>query len=438
MIFELFADIAKENAPGKIVNKISHIQVFQWMNVATPFRETITGEWKDAANIIMNLENYANASVELSANYQQPTIHSLQTGKPLYISKTPAQIYEEHMFHGPAYQGIKKIITIGDKGITGIIESSTGKGSLLDNAGQLFGLWLQLTLEKDRIAFPVKIQEVAFYDNMQDQQGTFECTCELTEMNDEFATGNIILKRNNKVWAVITGWQNRRLEIDEALWRISMSPLHNRMSEEIAPGIFMFHNAYQRVVSWDFILKRYFNQTEKAYIRSLLPNKRKERIISRVAVKDAVRALLKQQKEEAYYPIEFEVCTDAAGKPFPQGTMTNGINISIAHKNTDAVGIARFDKPVGIDIEEISEKSTGFTALVFNESELKLIKDKDQTEWIIRCWVAKEAYGKYLGKGLQGNPKAYTIEEINGDNLRIKDVTIKTINHNNYIIGWTL
>ncbi|GAA3943336.1 4'-phosphopantetheinyl transferase superfamily protein [Chitinophaga oryziterrae] len=435
MIFELFADIARENAPGKIVNKISLIQVFQWMNVATPFRETITGEWKDAGNISMNLENYANASVELSDNYQKPTISSLQTGNPLDITKTPAQIYEEHMFHGPAYQGIKEITAVGDKGITGIIESSTGKGSLLDNAGQLFGLWLQLTLEKDRIAFPVKIQEVAFYDNMQDQQGSFECTCELTEMNDEFATGNIILKRNNKVWAIITGWQNRRLEIDEALWRISMSPLHNRMSEEIAPGIFMFHNAYQRVVSWDFILKRYFNQTEKAYIRSLLPNKRKERIISRVAVKDAVRALLKQQKQEAYYPIEFEVRTDAAGKPFPQGSMTNGINISIAHKNTDAVGIARFDKPVGIDIEEISEKSAGFTELVFTESELKLITDP---EWIIRGWVAKEAYGKYLGKGLQGNPKAYTIEEITGDTLRIKDVSIKTIKHNNYIIGWTL
>lgn len=435
MIFELFADIARENAPGKIVNKISHIQVFQWMNVATPFRETITGEWKDAGNISMNLENYANASVELSDNYQKPTISSLQTGNPINVTKTPAQIYEEHMFHGPAYQGIKEITAVGDKGITGIIESSTGKGSLLDNAGQLFGLWLQLTLEKDRIAFPVKIQEVAFYDNMQDQQGSFECTCELIEMNDEFATGNIILKRNNKVWAIITGWQNRRLEIDEALWRISMSPLHNRMSEEIAPGIFMFHNAYQRVVSWDFILKRYFNQTEKAYIRSLLPNKRKERIISRVAVKDAVRALLKQQKQEAYYPIEFEVCTDATGKPFPQGSMTNGINISIAHKNTDAVGIARFDKPVGIDIEEISEKSAGFTELVFTESELKLITGP---EWIIRGWVAKEAYGKYLGKGLQGNPKAYTIEEINGDTLRIKDVSIKTIKHNNYIIGWTL
>ncbi|SFE77083.1 Acyl transferase domain-containing protein [Chitinophaga sp. CF118] len=437
MIFELFADIARENAPGKIVQKISHIQVFQWMKVATPFTETIKGEWQDATHITLNLENYANATVELSSKYTQPSIQSLSAGTPLPITITPQQIYEENMFHGPAYQGIRKIITMGDKGITGIIESSTGKGSLLDNAGQLFGLWLQLTLEKDRIAFPVKIQEIAFHGDMQDQQGTFECTCELTELNDEFATANFILKRDNKIWAVITGWQNRRLEIDDTLWRISMSPLHNRMSQEIAPGIFFFHNAYQRVVSWDFILKRYLNQTERTYVKALLPNKRKERIISRVAVKDAVRALLKQQKNEAYYPIEFEVRTDATGKPFTDGLMTNGIHISIAHKNTDAVGIARFDTPVGIDIEEISEKNTGFNDLVFHESELALIADKDHTEWIIRCWVAKEAYGKYLGKGLQGNPKSYVIEEISGDTLRIKNVIIKTIKHNNYIIGWT-
>jgi hypothetical protein len=150
--------------------------------------------------------------------------------------------------------------------ISNIIESAAGKGSLLDNAGQLFGLWLQLTLTKDRIAVPVKIQEIEFFEPMQDQQGIFECTCVLTEMNEEFATANIIMKRNGRVWAIISGWQNRRLEIDEPLWNVSMSPLNNRLSEEIAPGVFMFHQAYSRVVSWDFILKRYFNQDEKNII----------------------------------------------------------------------------------------------------------------------------------------------------------------------------
>jgi len=438
MIFELFADIAAANAPGTKVKSISQIQVFQWMNVATPFKATVQGQWQDPYTVAMSIDKYAHAQVSLSAQYAIAPQRSLHSGRPLGITRSSAEIYEQHMFHGPAYQGIRKIVAVGDKGITGIIESSSGKGSLLDNAGQLFGLWLQLTLEKDRIAFPVKIQEVAFYGDMEDQSGVFECTCELTDINDDTATADFILKRDNQVWAIITGWQNARLEIDEPLWKVSMAPLHNSLSEEIAPGVFLFRNTYQRVVSWDFIMKRYFNQAEKADLRAMLPNKRKERIISRVAVKDAIRALLKKEKQEAYYPIEFEIRNDDAGKPFPVGTMTKNIHISLAHKDKEAVAIARSGAPVGIDIEVISEKNDGFTELVFHPEELALITDADKTEWIIRCWVAKEAYGKYLGKGLQGNPKKYKIDSINGHTLTIGDVTIQTIKHNNYIIGWTL
>ncbi|SHN02693.1 type I polyketide synthase [Chitinophaga sp. CF418] len=438
MIFELFADIAAANAAGTKVKSISQIQVFQWMNVAAPFRASVKGQWQDPYTISMSIDKYANALVSLSEQHTIPPQRSLQSGKSLGITRSSAEIYEQHMFHGPAYQGIRKIVAVGDKGITGIIESSSGKGSLLDNAGQLFGLWLQLTLQKDRIAFPVKIQEVAFYGDMEDQSGIFECTCELTDINDDTATADFILKRDNTVWAIITGWQNARLEIDEPLWKVSMAPLHNSLSEEIVPGIFLFRNTYQRVVSWDFIMKRYFNQAEKADLRAMLPNKRKERIISRVAVKDAVRALLKKEKQEAYYPIEFEISNDDAGKPFPEGTMTKDIHVSLAHKDKEAVAIARSGTPAGIDIEVISEKNDGFTELVFHPEELALITAVDRTEWIIRCWVAKEAYGKYLGKGLQGNPKKYKITSIDGNTLRIGDVTIQTIKHNNYIIGWTL
>lgn len=437
MIFELFAEIAAEQAPGERVHKIMNIKVFQWMNVAKPFRETVTGEWKNAQLVYLNLERFANAEVLFSGQSPEVVQQDFEIGKPLDIDRSPEQIYEEHMFHGPEYQGIRKIKAIGEQGITGIIESSGGKGSLLDNAGQLFGLWLQLTLIRDRIAFPVKIQEILFFGDFMDQQGLFECTCVLRDLNDEFATADFVMKRDNRVWAIITGWQNRRLEIDEALWKVSMSPLHNRLSKEIAPGIFMFHNAYSRVVSWDFILKRYFNQEEKKHYQSLMPNKRKEWIISRVAVKDAVRNLLNKKKEEAYYPISFEVRSDEVHKPYLHGEMTSGIHISIAHKGTDAVGTAQYEGPVGIDIESIEERSEGFYELVFSASEQALLADLDKAEWATRFWVAKEAYGKYLGKGLQGNPRAYVIEEVRGEELRINDIFIKTIKHHNYIIGWT-
>ncbi|NRF39735.1 type I polyketide synthase [Pedobacter foliorum] len=437
MIFEMFAEIAAEQSPEEQVQKILNIKVFQWMNVAKPFVETVVGEWKSQQLVYLNLERFANAEVLLTGKLADAPLRSFDVGKLLDIDRTTEQIYDGHMFHGPGYQGIKKLIAVGEKGITGIIEGDAGKGSLLDNAGQLFGLWLQLTLTKDRIAFPVKIQEIEFFGDFKDQKGSFECTCVLTDLNDEFATADFVMKRGGKIWAIITGWQNRRLEIDDALWSVSMSPLHNRLSEEIAPGVFMFHNAYSRVVSWDFILKRYFNQDEKKHHNSLLPNKRKEWMISRVAVKDAVRNLLNKTKQEAYYPIAFEIRSDEFRKPYPHGSMTDGIHVSIAHKGTDAVGIAQYDRSVGIDIERIEERSEGFGDLVFSEEEKALLADKDNAEWSTRFWVAKEAYGKYLGKGLMGNPKAYTIQEIRGEELRINDIFIKTIKHKNYIIGWT-
>ncbi|WP_415326918.1 beta-ketoacyl synthase N-terminal-like domain-containing protein [Chryseobacterium sp. MMS23-Vi53] len=438
MIFEQLAEIAQAEIEGSQVHKIINVSVFQWMNVAKPFEKTVKGEWKSTNHAYLDIENFANAEVVLTSTARPNPTFNLSIGEILPIERTPEEIYEMHMFHGEKYQGITEVSKVGTKGIIGKIKGNGGKGSLLDNAGQLFGLWLQLTLTKDRIAFPVKIKDIEFFGDLQDQDGIFECTCSLTEMNDEFAIGDILLTRNGKVWCKISGWQNRRLEIDAALWNVSMSPLHNRLSEEIAPEVFFFHQAYSRVASWDFILKRYFNQTEKQHHQALLPNKRKSYMVSRVAVKDAVRNLLKKEKNHPCFPITFEVGKDEVGKPFLIGDATKDIHISLAHKGKDAVGIAKSGKPVGIDMEVMEERSSGFYDLVFTDNELALLKGKDQAEWTTKFWVAKEAYGKFVGTGLKGNPKNFEVEKITEDSLWINQTEIKTIKHKNYIIGWTL
>ncbi|MCT2561913.1 beta-ketoacyl synthase N-terminal-like domain-containing protein [Chryseobacterium herbae] len=438
MIFEQLAEIAQAEIPGTRVHKIMNVSVFQWMNVAKPFEKTVKGEWRSNNHAYLDIENFANAEVLLASSAPAVPAFNLAIGDLLPIERTPEEIYDKHMFHGELYQGITEISAVGTKGIVGKIKGNGGKGSLLDNAGQLFGLWLQLTLTKDRIAFPVKIRDIEFFDDMEDQDGLFECTCILTELNEEFAIADIILKRDGKVWCAITGWQNRRLEIDEPLWNVSMSPLHNRLSEEIAPEVFFFHQAYTRVASWDFILKRYFNQTEKLHHQQLFPNKRKEWMVSRVAVKDAVRNLLREKKNYPCFPITFEIGKDEVGKPYLIGDATEDIHISLAHKEKDAVGIARQGGPVGIDMEIMEERSSGFYDLVFTDHELTLLKDRDQAEWTTRFWVAKEAYGKFLGTGLKGNPKAIEITHIEGDHVWINQTEIKTIKHKKYIIGWTL
>jgi 3-oxoacyl-(acyl-carrier-protein) synthase/malonyl CoA-acyl carrier protein transacylase/phosphopantetheinyl transferase len=438
MMLELFGEIAEAQAPGRVLRRMRDIQILQWMNVAEPFRETVKGEWREEGVLSLSLEKYAAAEMELAAGYGVYTGEDLEIGESLGISLTPAQVYEQHLFHGPAYQGIREVLKIAEAGITGIIEGSTGKGSLLDNAGQLFGLWLQFILEKDKIAFPVKIKEIEFYSDRLDQGGLFECTCRLTSLNEGFATGEFLISKNGRVWAAVRGWQNRRLEIDSQFWRVAMSPLHHFLSEEIEPGLFFFHNAYSRMVSWDLIFKRYFSSKERDYYSSMTPARKKEWTISRITAKDAVRALMLRYRKAAYYPIEFEIHADEKGRPFPYGANMDSMYVSLAHKGTDAVAIAGYGSPVGVDIETIEEREPSFLAAVFYPEELALGGEMDMAEWATRCWVAKEAYGKYLGLGLQGNPKAYRIEEAKGDVLRIKEVVIKTIKYKNYIIGWTL
>jgi acyl transferase domain-containing protein/phosphopantetheinyl transferase len=438
MAIELFADAALQRQGTGVVKAVQNIRVLQWMNVANGFAATLKGHWQGDWHLQMEIEKYAQADVVLAEQYEQGVgLITLPTGTEL-PERIPAvkDVYEKHMFHGPAYQGIQKIVWLGDKGITGVITGRKGKGSLLDNAGQLFGLWLQVILEKDRVAFPVKIQEIQFLQEIQQADTAYECTCFLTDLNDEFATCDMVLSRNGETCVVIRGWQNRRLEIDNRLWNVSIAPLHHLLAAELAPGVFWFNHAYSRVVSWDFILKRYFNQEEKAQYQQMSVTRKKEWLISRVAAKDAARALIRSSRQEHLYPIELEVTADAQGRPGITGPFTEQMHISLAHKKTEAVAIAR-NTPAGIDIEEMADRGTGFYDMVFTDTERALLAGKDLVEWATRCWVAKEAYGKMLGRGLMGNPKAYVIQEITDNRLRIADTWITTIQHQNYIIGWT-
>lgn len=439
MIFELFGEIAESYAEGKILNKIQDIRVFQWMNVSKPFKESVEVRWMGADKLSLSIQKYAEliAIVDTNRSVVLP-IEPLDIGKPLDISIEAKSIYDRHMFHGPAYQGIQSILSISEKGIKGMISGNGGKGSLLDNAGQLFGLWLQLTLPINRVAFPVKIDEITFYQDFHDQTGVFECTCMLTDLNNETATANFLLTRNGKLWASIQGWQNIRLEFDERLWQVSMAPKSNILSDEISPGVFKFHKAYQKVISWDFIAKRYLPLDDRNYLQEMPLNKRKKWLISRVAVRDAIRSLLLKEKNEAHFPIEFHLGKLSTGQPIVKGENKENIHISIAHKNDEAVGIASIGRPVGIDIEEIKERGSGFDEIALTHAEQLLLKGRLHDEWVTRFWVAKEAYGKYLGKGLQGNPKKYQVSAVNGNDLLIEGIKIKTIKHNNYIIGWTL
>jgi 3-oxoacyl-(acyl-carrier-protein) synthase/phosphopantetheinyl transferase/malonyl CoA-acyl carrier protein transacylase len=440
MTFELLAEAAHKQDPSKKIAKLGPVSVFQWMEVHKPFEKKIEGVWKSEDVISLGIKGFANGEVTLLDEYPTPDpfyVNEIDLGEDFRKFPTKEEIYEKYMFHGVEYQGIERVANVTEKGIRTYIRKGPGKGSLLDNMGQTYGLYMHLILDVNFITFPVKVQEITFYQDMHDQEGLFECICLSKTITDEFTSCEMVLKREGKLWCVIKGWQNRRFEFDDLLWQITLNPGRNLLAKEIAPNVFYFNNAYEKASVWTFLSRRYLNQPEKQRLEKTPLNKRKDYMISRVALKDSLRSYVQNKYDKATYPIEYFVKYDSFNKPSVYGIdEVEGVEISLAHKGTDSVSIVS-EKPVGIDIESIEERSADFMDMAFTSAEQELLKGKDIAEWSTRFWVAKEAYGKMLGKGLQGNPKAYEVKAINGEKLAIEDCTIETMKHKNFIIGWT-
>lgn len=440
MTFELIAEAAHKQDLSKKIAGIGPISVFQWMEVHNPFIQKINGVWKSEELLSLGIKNFASGEVILKDSLPKADPYYenyIDLGENISHLPTTEEVYEKYMFHGPDYQGIEKVTHVTEKGIRAFIRSKAGKGSLLDNMGQTYGLYLHLILKENYITFPVKVQEITFYQDMHDQEGLFECICLNKSIDDDFTTCEMVLKRDGKLWCVIKGWQNRRFEFDDKLWTITLNPGRSLIAEQIQPGVFLFEGTYSKASVWEFLRKRYLNQPEKKRYASLPLNKRKDYLASRIALKDSLRSYVQDNRNRVTYPIEFFIKYDDNGKPSVYGMdETNGLEISLAHKGVTSVSIVS-EKPVGIDIETIEERTKDFLDISFTSHELELLKDRDIAEWSTRLWVAKEAYGKMLGVGLQGNPKRYEVKRIEGETLVIEDCEIKTLKHKNFIIGWT-
>lgn len=440
MTFELIAEAAHKQDLSKKVVSIGPISVFQWMEVHTPFIQKINGIWKSEELLSLSIKNFASGEVVLKDSLPEADPYYenyIDLGENISYLPTTEDVYKNYMFHGVEYQGIEKVTHVTEKGIRAYIRKKEGKGSLLDNMGQTYGLFLHLVLKVNNVTFPVKVQNITFYQDMNDQEGLFECICLSKTIDNDFTTCEMILKRDGKLWCVVKGWQNRRFEFDQKLWTITLNPGRNLIADQIQEGIFFFDGIYSKASVWEFLRKRYLNQPEKDRHASMPLNKRKDYLASRIALKDSLRSYVQDKKDKLTYPIEYYIKYDDNGKPSVYGMEeVDGLEISLAHKGPASVSIVS-EKPVGIDIETIEERTKDFLDISFTPHELELLKDKDIAEWSTRFWVAKEAYGKMLGLGLQGNPKRYEVKRIEGETLIIEDCIIKILKHKNYIIGWT-
>ncbi|MCA9069038.1 MAG: 4'-phosphopantetheinyl transferase superfamily protein, partial [Planctomycetaceae bacterium] len=150
--------------------------------------------------------------------------------------------------------------------------------------------------------------------------------------------------------------------------------------------------------------------------------KKSEWLFGRMAAKDAVRILWRQQTGERMVPADIAIKPDELGKPIasPVGRERpeDYPHVSIAHTEGIVAALGSFDLAPGIDLERIAPREESFEKAAFNSAERDLIStaSTDREETLTRFWCAKEAVSKALGQGMVDGPQSLSVTEYDPTN----------------------
>ncbi len=153
---------------------------------------------------------------------------------------------------------------------------------------------------------------------------------------------------------------------------------------------------------------------EYSQLLPIISQERQERIARMAVNGDKIRSLFaelliryeaSEQLGADFNLLEFG--KNEFGKPFVIGA--DGYDFSVSH-SARAVAFAGVSSRVGVDIERIRRRKSGFSERFFAGNEIKFIEESETPdEAFFEIWTKKEAYSKMLGKGLAAGFNSFDV-----------------------------
>ncbi|WP_300671385.1 beta-ketoacyl synthase N-terminal-like domain-containing protein [Desulfoluna sp.] len=309
MSIDILCEYAKKMVPGKKVTAIEKIQAFNWIDLSQPFTAELEADYDGVEYVQMVIKGYFSGRVRLADTYPTPPEPApFLLRNPQKAPVSCDRLYREGwMFHGPAYQGVKETGTLGDNGIRGVITAAEGQGSLLDNAGQLFGYWVMEMTQTDRLAMPIRIGKIEFYSDNPGDGEEVDCLVKAYPMKPGSASADMELTVGGTLWAGVTGWDDRRFDTDEALFEVMRDAGSNLLSSVDENDFLIYRDVYKTANATQYISRRYCTQAEKALYDRIEPKRKRAWLNTLIVLKDAVRNRLFAEGISPVYPAEISL-----------------------------------------------------------------------------------------------------------------------------------
>jgi len=417
-------DTAARSRPGLLPVAVHDARFEEWLTATPAVDVPVTVTPQHGNRLAVSFGPRAHATVELAPAHPSPAPRGTPPAPERVPDHTARQLYEERwMFHGPAFQGVTELTAIGDHHVRGVITTPPAPGALLDNVGQILGYWIMATRTERTVVFPVGMKQIRFHGPHPAPGTQVACLIRITALTDTFLEADVELTVGGVLWAEITGWQDRRFDNDPSTRPVERFPERHTLSELRPGGWTLLHERWPDLASRELIMRNSLAGVERSRYAEHAPRGRRQWLLGRIAVKDAVRRWLWEHGEGPVFPAELRVENDGLGRPYVVGVHGRelpDLDVSLAHCAEAGVAIARPHRPgpgPGIDIEEVTDRTPETEAAALTPAELRLLDGLvgSRAVWFTRFWAAKEAVAKAEGTGLDGRPRDFTVLDVSPD-----------------------
>ncbi|TDO47341.1 acyl transferase domain-containing protein [Kribbella sp. VKM Ac-2527] len=451
--------IAEQAAPGSRAIAVHDVRLMKWITAIPSVDVPIAVEPVGPGRIAVSLGEYSRAVVEVAPDFPRtaPAAWRFEVEEERAPSLTAAELYSERwMFHGPRFQGVTELTAIGARHVRAVLTTPDAPGALLDNVGQVLGYWIMSQLPERTTVFPVQLERIRFYGPHPRPGQQLECLVKITSISYTTLEAEMQLVAGGHVWAEFSGWRDRRFDSNPRIRAVNRRPGRNLLSDLQPGGWTIVHEQWPDLATRELIMRNQLGGTERDQYAERPPAGKRQRLLGRIAAKDAVRRWLWDSAPSGsdweVYPAEIQVHNRPSGQPYlvgVHGRELPELTVSIAQGGQTGVAIVR-PGPCGIDIEEIVEPPASTLSVACGPGELALLSARASGEneavWFTRFWAAKEAMAKTLGTGLRGNPQKFEViaaapdritVRVDGREHLVRTAGIADPNGARYIVAWT-
>jgi phosphopantetheinyl transferase len=453
---EIMAEACSLLAGRGDVQVIENVRAFDWIALDDEAIDLeVRAEVVDAGVYRAELRNAgsvaAAAEFRFDPQWRLPALQPL--GDDAQAFRWPGhELYTTGMFHGPLFQSVREIEGWSSDGIDAILVDPSLDGFLVDGAtpalvlhpvlldavGQLAAYWTAQHAGTDFNCFPSTIGRIELYAPCPPQP--LGLVLRGRQRPADRGDDGIAAPR---AWAFecvdgdagvlfrVGALVNVHFDVPHNFYEVRRDPLLGLLGQASAAASFdgvslrqvpHFSEAFCAQSNGIFLrilAHALLSFDERAQWRSLTGSAKQRRqwLLGRAAIKEAVRVLLYEQTGRLLFPSDITVAHDARGAPVVDGwwcgVLADRPHVSLSHNERASLAAAASGSPVGVDLEDLGRVQRPellADALTRGErASLHGLEGEALEDRLLRLWCAKEAAAKQLGVGLGGSPERFEV-----------------------------